>query len=241
MRADFYEHTGAILDMIVTHLFQLAAEVAMEPPESIDAEHIAQAREEVIGSFRPLTWDDVVVGQYEGYRDLEGVAPDSRTETFAALRLWIDNDRWRGVPFLLRTGKCLAVSRQRVRVVFQEPPTGFGAPPEGGNVITFELSGPGEIDLSMVAKQPGPEFTLAAASARLPLGEAFHTPALPAYARLIHDVLMGDRSLFTRPDGLAHVWTVAAALLADKPEPRPYAKGSWGPDAWPPGAPAMLP
>jgi glucose-6-phosphate 1-dehydrogenase len=241
MRADFYEHTGAILDMIVTHLFQLAAEVAMEPPESIDPEHIAQAREEVIGSFRPLTWDDVVVGQYEGYRQLEGVAPDSRTETFAALRLWIDNDRWRGVPFLLRTGKCLAVSRQRVSVVFREPPTGFGDPPEGGNVITFELSGPGEIDLTMVAKQPGPELTLAAARARLPLGEAFHTPALPAYARLIHDVLLGDRSLFTRPDGLAHVWTVAAALLADKPEPRPYPKGSWGPDAWPAGAPAMLP
>ncbi|HEY3810396.1 MAG TPA: hypothetical protein VGL49_03095 [Acidimicrobiales bacterium] len=240
MRADFYEHTGAILDMIVTHLFQLAAEVAMEPPTSVDAEHIARAREDVIGCFRPLTWDDVVVGQYEGYRDIEGVPPDSRTETFAALRLWVDNDRWRGVPFLLRTGKCLPVSRQRVSVIFQEPATGFGAPPEAGNVITFELSGPGEIDLTMVAKQPGPELTLGTVSARLPLGEAFHTPALPAYARLIHDVLLGDRSLFTRPDGLAHVWTVAAALLQDKPEPRPYPKGSWGPDAWPAGAPAML-
>jgi glucose-6-phosphate 1-dehydrogenase len=240
MRADFYEHTGAILDMVVTHLFQLAAEVAMEPPASVDAEHIARARQDVIGCFRPLTWDDVVVGQYEGYRGTEGVPPDSRTETFAALRLWVDNERWRGVPFLLRTGKCLAVSRQRVSVIFQEPATGFGAPPEGGNVITFELSGPGEIDLTMVAKQPGPELTLGTVSARLPLGEAFHTPALPAYARLIHDVLLGDRSLFTRPDGLAHVWTVAAALLTEKPDPRPYPKGSWGPDAWPAGAPTML-
>jgi len=102
------------------------------------------------------------------------------------------------------------------------------------------LSSAGEIDLSLVAKRPGPELTLGAASVRLPLGEAFHTPALPAYARLIHDVLLGDRSLFTRPDGLAHVWNVAGALLEDKPEPIPYPPGSWGPDAWPAGAPAML-
>jgi glucose-6-phosphate 1-dehydrogenase len=226
--------------MIVTHLFQVAADVAMEPPASIDPGHIAEAREAVIGCFRPLTRDDAVLGQYQGYRDLKGVADDSRTETFAAVRLWIDNDRWHGVPFLLRTGKCLAESRQRVSIVFKEPPTGFGSPPPAGNVITFELSSAGEIDLSLVAKRPGPELTLGAASARLPLGEAFHTPALPAYARLIHDVLLGDRSLFTRPDGLAHVWQVAGALLEDKPEPIPYAPGSWGPDAWPAGAPAML-
>jgi glucose-6-phosphate 1-dehydrogenase len=239
-RADFYEHTGAILDMVVTHLFQVAADVAMEPPASIDPAHVAEAREAVIGCFRPLTWNDAVVGQYQGYRDLEGVPDDSRTETFAMVRLWIDNDRWRGVPFLLRTGKCLAESRHRVSVIFKEPRTGFGTPPAAGNVITFELSSAGEIELSLVAKRPGPELTLGAASARLPLGEAFHTPALPAYARLIHDVLLGDRSLFTRPDGLAHVWDVAGALLEDKPEPIPYPPGSWGPDAWPAGAPAML-
>jgi glucose-6-phosphate 1-dehydrogenase len=239
-RATFYEHTGAILDMIVTHLFQVTADVAMEPPASIDPAHVAVAREAVIGCFRPLTWEDAVVGQYQGYRDLPGVAKDSRTETFAAVRLWIDNDRWRGVPFLLRTGKRLAKSRQRVSIIFKEPPTGFGSPPAAGNVITFELSSAGEIDLSFVAKRPGPELTLSAASTRLPLGTAFHTPALPAYARLIHDVLLGDRSLFTRPDGLAHVWRVAGALLVNKPEPIPYAPGSWGPDAWPAGAPPML-
>jgi glucose-6-phosphate 1-dehydrogenase len=240
MRANFYEHTGAILDMIVTHLFQLAGEVAMEPPRSIDPAHIAEAREAVIGCFRPLTWDDVVVGQYEGYRDLEGVAPDSRTETFVAARLWVDNDRWRGVPFLLRTGKCLAESRQRVSVIFKEPATRLGPAPAAGNVISFDLAGGGEIGLSLVAKEPGPELVLGSASAKLPLGEAFHTPSLPAYARLIHDVLLGDRSLFTRPDGIAHVWTVAGDLLEDKPEPLPYKRGSWGPDAWPAGAPAML-
>jgi glucose-6-phosphate 1-dehydrogenase len=239
-RANFYEHTGAILDMIVTHLFQVAADVAMEPPRSIDPQHLAEARERVIGNFRPLTWNDAVIGQYEGYRDIPGIPADSRTETFVALQLWIDDNRWRGVPFLLRTGKCLAVSRQRVNVVFKEPPTGLGQAPEAGNVLTFDLADNGAIDLSLVAKRPGPELTLGSATVRLPLGRAFHTPALPAYSRLIHDVLMGDRSLFTRPDGLAHVWVVADGLLKNKPEPIPYPRGSWGPDAWPAGAPAML-
>lgn len=229
MRATFYDATGAILDMLVTHLFQLAGEVAMETPESLDPEHIAKAREEVIGCFRPLTWDDVVVGQYEGYGDLDDVADGSRTETFVAARLFVDNERWEGVPFLLRTGKCLAESHQRVSVRFREPSRTPPGLPCGGNTLSFELSGDGEIDLTLVAKKPGPTEELATGAARLPLGQAFHTPALPAYSRLIHDVLIGDRSLFTRPDGLRHVWEVAGALLEDKPEPVRYPKGSWGP------------
>jgi glucose-6-phosphate 1-dehydrogenase len=231
MRADFYEHTGAILDMVVTHLFQLAAEVAMEPPATLDATHLATAREAVIGDFRKLTWDDVVVGQYQGYRDIKGVAADSRTETFVAARLWIDNDRWRDVPFLLRTGKTLAVSRQRVSIIFRQPETGFGEAPPMGNVVSFELSGDGEIGLRLVTKEPGPVLKLGAARVTLPLGKTFHSPSLPAYSRLIHDVMMGDRSLFTRPDGLAHVWDVAGGLIENRPEPIPYAQGSWGPDA----------
>ena len=230
-RADFYDSTGAILDMLVTHLFQLAGEVAMRTPDSLDAEHIASAREEVIGCFRPLTDDDVVVGQYEGYRDLDGIDDDSRTETFVAARLWVDNDRWRGVPFLLRTGKCMAESHQRVSIKFKEPADALGGIPTGGNVLGFELSGDGAITLSVVAKQPGPGSDLTTGAATLSLGKAFHTPSLPAYSRLIHDVLMGDRSLFTRPDGLRHVWEVAGGLLEHKREPEPYAKGSWGPES----------
>jgi glucose-6-phosphate 1-dehydrogenase len=229
MRASFYDSTGAILDMLVTHLFQLAGEVAMETPESMDPEHIAQAREEVIGNFRHLTWDDVVVGRYDGYLDIEGVPSDSRTETFVAAKLWVDNDRWRGVPFLLRTGKCLAESRQRVTIRYRAPERTLPGLPTGGNALAFELSGDGEIDLSLVTKRPGPTDEMVSGRARLPLGQSFHTPSLPAYSRLIHDVLLGDRSLFTRPDGLRHVWEVAGALLENKPEPRPYAKGSWGP------------
>ena len=229
MRAGFYDATGAILDMLVTHLFQLAGEVAMETPSSLDPEHMARARERVIGCFRPLTWDDVVVGQFEGYRDIEGVPADSRTETFVAARLWVDNERWEGTPFLLRTGKRMAASHQRVSIRFKEPPEPLPGMPGGGNTLSFELSGDGEIDLSLVAKKPGPAQELATASARLPIGQAFHTPALPAYSRLIHDVLLGDRSLFTRPDGIRHVWEVAGSLLEGKPVPRSYPPGSWGP------------
>jgi glucose-6-phosphate 1-dehydrogenase len=229
MRAEFYDSTGAILDMLVTHLFQLAGEVSMRTPRSFGAEHIAEAREEVIGCFRPLTYDDVVVGQYQGYRDIEGVPDDSRTETFVAARLWVDNDRWDGVPFLLRTGKCLAESHQRVSIRFQKPADAAPELPCDCNTLSFELSGDGEIALSLVTKQPGPTMALAAGSAVLPLGTAFASSGLPAYARLIHDVLLGDRSLFTRPDGLHHVWEVAAALLERKPDPISYPRESWGP------------
>jgi glucose-6-phosphate 1-dehydrogenase len=232
MRAGFYDSTGAILDMLVTHLFQLAAEVAMEPPHSLDAGHISTARQRIIGCFRPLGPGDVVLGQYEGYRDTDGVAPGSRTETFVAARMWVDDPRWEGVPFLLRTGKCMAASHQRVSIRFREPARRPPGLPTGHNVLGFELSGEGEVDLSLVAKAPGPTSSgsgPAAATARLPLGTAFHTPTLPAYSRLIHDVLMGDRSLFTRPDGLRHVWEVADSLLVSRPEPHCYERGTWGP------------
>ena len=230
MRANFYDSTGAILDMLVTHLFQLAGEVSMGTPRSLDAEHFAEAREEVIGCFRPLSYDDVVVGQYEGYRDIEGVPDGSRTETFVATRLWVDNDRWEGVPFLLRTGKCLAESHQRVSIRFNKPAELMPGLPCDCNILSFELSGEGEIALSLVTKEPGPTMELAYASAVLPLGSGFESAPLPAYARLIHDVLLGDRSLFTRPDGLRHVWEVAEALLREKPEPVMYPRGSWGPE-----------
>jgi glucose-6-phosphate 1-dehydrogenase len=228
-RAAFYDSTGAVLDMLVTHLFQVVAEVAMEPPGSFNAEDLAGAREAVIGAFRPLEPDDVVLGQFEGYRDIDGVAEDSRTETFVAARLWVDTERWRGVPFLLRTGKQLAASRQLVSLVFRHPDAPVPDLPALGNVLTFDLAGEGELDLSLVVKEPGPTLTLSTARTSLPLRTVPGGNPLPPYVRLIHDVLLGDRSLFTRPDGLEDVWQVAGTLLADKPEPVIYPKGSWGP------------
>ena len=120
-RSVFYDATGAVLDMLVTHLFQVAAEVAMEPPASLGALDLQAAREKVIKSFRPLDPAEVVLGQFDGYRDVPGVAPKSTQDTFVAARLWIDNPRWRGVPFYLRTGKRLAASLQRVSLILREP------------------------------------------------------------------------------------------------------------------------
>ncbi len=230
-RAQFYDNTGAVLDMLVTHLFQVAAEVAMEPPPSLSAEHLQAAREQVIGCFRPLDPDEVVLGQFDGYRDIDGIAKNSTMDTYVAARLWIDNDRWRGVPFLLRTGKRLAQSHQRVSLILHEPAGTLADVPKHGNVLGFELKGDGAISLRLVAKKPGAELNLDVAETTLRLSELADAEPLPPYVRLIHDVVLGDRSLFTRPDGLGAVWRVADPLLRNRPKPLPYPQGSWGPAA----------
>jgi glucose-6-phosphate 1-dehydrogenase len=229
-RAGFYDATGAVLDMLVTHLFQVAAEVAMEAPASLGAADLQAAREKVIKSFRPLDPGEVVLGQFAGYRDVPGVAARSNRDTFVAARLWIDNARWRGVPFYLRTGKRLAATKQRVSLILREPAGPLsGQLPREANVLSFSLAGDGEIDLSIVAKKPGPALDVDTAHASIPLSGLDHAHPLPPYVRLIHDVLIGDRSLFTRPDGLAAAWRVADPLLMNPPPIAPYAAGSWGP------------
>jgi glucose-6-phosphate 1-dehydrogenase len=229
-RAQFYDATGAVLDMLVTHLFQVAAEVAMEPPASLGPLDLQAAREEVIGCFRPLNPAEVVLGQFDGYRDVPGVDPQSSRDTFVAARLWIDTDRWRDVPFYLRTGKRMAASAQRVSLILREPPGPLsGRLPRDANVLSLSLAGYGEIDLSLVTKKPGPALDLDVAHANIPLAGLPGADPLPPYVRLIHDVLLGDRSLFTRPDGLASVWKVAEPLLSGPPEVHSYAPGSWGP------------
>jgi len=229
-RAQFYDATGAVLDMLVTHLFQVAAEVAMEPPASLGSLDLQAAREKVIGCFRPLDPAEVVLGQFDGYRDVPGVNAQSDQDTFVAARLWIDSDRWRGVPFYLRTGKRMAASAQRVSLILREPPGPLsGQLPRDANVLCFSLAGDGEIDLSLVTKKPGPALELDVAHANISLNRLSGADPLPPYVRLIHDVLIGDRSLFTRPDGLAAVWDVAEPLLSSPPQVRTYAPGSWGP------------
>jgi glucose-6-phosphate 1-dehydrogenase len=208
----------------------VAAEVAMEPPASLRALDLQAAREEVIGSFRPLDPAEVVLGQFAGYRDVPGIDPHSNRDTFVAARLWIDTDRWRGVPFYLRTGKCLAASAQRVSLIMRDPQGPLtGQLPPDANVLCFSLAGDGEIDLSLVTKRPGPALDLDVAHANISLASLADANPLPPYVRLIHDVLLGDRSLFTRPDGLAAVWNVAEPLLTNPPSVCSYQPGSWGP------------
>jgi glucose-6-phosphate 1-dehydrogenase len=229
-RAEFYDSTGAALDMLVTHLFQLAAEVAMEPPASFAADDLQRAREGVLAAFRPLDPDEVVLGQFDGYTDIDGVADDSRTDTFVAARLWVDTDRWRGVPFILRTGKRMAASEQRVSLLLREPDGPVTDTPGHGNVVSLSLSGSGAVDLTLVAKEPGPELTLARATATLQLADVPGGTPLPPYVSLVHDVLTGDRSLFTNSAGLASAWAAFAPLQERPPRVHRYAPGSWGPE-----------
>jgi glucose-6-phosphate 1-dehydrogenase len=229
-RAEFYDATGAALDMLVTHLFQVAAEVAMEPPTSMAADDLQTAREAVIAAFRPLDPSEVVLGQYASYRGTEGVHPESTTDTYVAARLWIDTDRWRNVPFVLRTGKKMAVSAQRVSLIFHPP----GGPVEGAarcrNVLAFDLKGNGAIEIEMTVKKPGPEPVPAETGTRLNL-ENVADGSMPPYTSLLHDVLIGDRSLFTSSTGLAGAFRAFQPLLDSPPPLETYPDDSWGPDA----------
>jgi glucose-6-phosphate 1-dehydrogenase len=229
-RAEFYDSTGAALDMLVTHLFQVAAEVAMEPPASLAAPDLQAARESVLASFRPLDpTRDVVLGQFEGYRDLDGVADDSTTDTFVAARLWVDTDRWRDVPFLLRTGKRMARSAQKVCLWLRTPEGPFDVLPERGSVVSLSLSGSGSLDIFLITKEPGPDLVLSRAQTTLDLRHVPGGTPLPPYVSLLHDVLTGDRSLFTTSAGLAGAWAAFAPLQERPPQVHPYGAGSWGP------------
>lgn len=230
-RAGFYDETGAALDMLVTHLFQVAAEVAMEPPVSMHAEDLQAARESVIAAFRPLDPSEVVLGQYRSYRETEGVPDDSDTDTYVAARLWIDTDRWQGVPFLLRTGKMLAQSAQRVSLIFKPTDGPVHPGSTNTNALIFDLKGNGAIEIQMTVKKPGPEPLPAPSCSTLHLDNV-SAGSMTAYTSLIYDVFAGDRSLFTSSAGLQAAFEAFAPLLSDaRPEIQPYDDGSWGPPA----------
>lgn len=240
MRASFYEETGAFRDMIVTHLFQVLSFVAMEPPTSMEAKALTAEREKVFDSMAPLDPAGVVRGQYSGYREEEGVAEDSDTETFVALRAFIDNWRWDGMPFYLRSGKRMAENRHLLTVAFKQPPRRMFpldceqvAEDFGHDHLTFELGDPGSISASFLAKVPGPTLHLGEAHMRFDYADTFggSEHALDAYERLIHDVMLGDRMLFTTSDGIERLWEVSEPLLEQPPAALGYEPGSWGPEA----------
>jgi glucose-6-phosphate 1-dehydrogenase len=233
-RAGFYEGTGAFRDMIVTHLFQALGFLAMEPPASLDAKTLVDEKVKVFEALRPLDPARAVRGQYEGYLEEEGVAPGSQTETFVAIEAWIDNARWQGVPFYLRTGKALAQGRRVFTVAFKEPPRRMFEVAGGlaRNELVFEVAEPGGISVSFLAKKPGATMELGPARFVFDYADSFCAAnQLEAYERLIHDAMLGDRTLFTRADGIERLWEVATPLLETPPPVLPYAPGSWGPEA----------
>jgi len=238
MRASFYEQIGAFRDMVVTHLFQVLGFVAMEPPTTLDARTLVAEKTKVFEAMPSIDPDAVVRGQYEGYREEEGVAPESDTETFVALRAFVDNWRWAGVPFYLRTGKRLAESRHLLTIAFTEPPRRmfpldchYVAEAFGRDHLTFELGDPGSISASFLAKVPGPTMQLGEAHMHFSYATAFGGPeqALEPYERLIHDVMIGDRTLFTTSDAIERVWEVSRRVLEEPPPVHRHEPGSWGP------------
>jgi len=235
-RGAFYEETGAFRDMVVSHLFQVLGFLAMEQPTSLDAGPLRDEVHKVFQTLRPVDPANVVRGQYEGYRAERGVAPDSATETFVALRVEVENTRWKGVPFYLRTGKCLAQSRQVITIGFDEPvmrlfPLSTRAPQWRGNRLVVDFADPGSIHAHFLAKEPGPRMRLDSAEMTFHYKDSFLAAHnLEAYEHLILEAMLGNRALFTRSDGIERLWEVAAPLLEDPPPVQLYDMGSWGPD-----------
>jgi glucose-6-phosphate 1-dehydrogenase len=236
-RIAFYEKTGAYRDMVVTHLFQILAFMAMEPPTALEPASISEEKNKVFRSLLPIKPTEVVRGQYIGYRDEEGVERESDTETFIALKCSIDNWRWAGVPFYLRTGKRLAEGQRIISIAFREPPrsmfppdSGVGA--QGPDHLTFDLADAAKMSLSFYGKRPGPGMRLDKLSMQFAMHDTSHVgEVLEAYERLILDAMRGDRTLFTTAEGIERLWEVSTPLL-EAPQPvRPYAPGSWGPNA----------
>ncbi|HMI80479.1 MAG TPA: glucose-6-phosphate dehydrogenase [Solirubrobacterales bacterium] len=233
-RAAFYEKTGAFRDMVVTHLMQILAFVAMEPPTALAPAPITDEKNKVFRSLQPLDPKQVVRGQYEGYTEEVDVASSS-TETFVALRCELDNWRWSGVPFYLRTGKRMEEHARIISIAFREPPQAMF--PEHSRVgrygpdhLTFDLDESSRVSLSFYGKRPGMGMVLDKASMQFSLEETdYGGEAVEAYERLIRDAMIGDRTLFTTAKGIERLWEISEPLLREPPPVKPYPQGSWGP------------
>jgi len=229
-RGSFYEEVGAIRDVVQNHLLQVLALLAMDAPVGRDPEAMRAEKLRLFRAVRPLDPATVVRGQFRGYRDEPGVAPDSNVETFAALCLYVDTWRWEGVPFYIRTGKCLPVTTTEVIVDLKTPPVAIfdAIPPAQSNYFRFRLSPEVVISAGARVKRPGEEM----------VGDAVELVARHSvagekspYERLLGDAIRGDASLFTRDDGVEAAWRIVDPVLRDPAPVAEYAPGTWGPDA----------
>ncbi|MDA0747787.1 MAG: glucose-6-phosphate dehydrogenase [bacterium] len=243
-RAGYYDGVGALRDMVQNHLTQLLTLIAMEVPTSFEADAIRYEKVKVLRLLAPLRPENTVLGQYEkgtvgreevlGYREEEGVAPDSRTETFVGLRLEVDSWRWQGVPFYLWTGKRLGRKLTQIDVVFRNPPVcffrAFDACNPHPNVLRIMLQPDEGFDLCFEVKAPGEEMALESQQLHFGYEEAFGS--LPdAYQTLILDVMQGDQTLFVHADEVEASWRFYEPLLTGDYEVHGYPAGTWGPEA----------
>jgi glucose-6-phosphate 1-dehydrogenase len=253
-RGDYYDQSGALRDMVQNHLLQVLSLVAMEPPISFDADDIRNKKVDVLRAIRPFRPEDIhrvaVRGQYRrgtvlgkavpGYREESSVAPDSTTETYAAFTFHIDNWRWHGVPFYLRTGKRLPAKVSEVSILFHSPPHQFfpSAAVESWqpNRIVIRIQPEEGIGTRIQVKQPGTRMLLGAAEMRFRYHEAFRTPAPEAYETLLLDVIRGDATLFMRADQIESAWQVVTPILeawesVPATDFSDYTAGTWGPES----------
>ncbi|MBC8101456.1 MAG: glucose-6-phosphate dehydrogenase, partial [Cytophagales bacterium] len=243
-RGNYFDETGIARDMLQNHALQILALTAMEPPASLDANSVRDEKVKAVRSIRPITPDEVPTatarGQYEGYKNQEGVRPDSSTETYAALRLFVDNWRWAGVPFTIRAGKSLNKRVTEVAVQFKGvPQVLFARLDRAGtqpNVLVMRIQPDEGIFLQVGAKEPGPSMVLKPVNLHFTYKEAFpDAPIADAYERLLLDAIRGDASLFARGDEVEAAWSLLTPILEvwkDRPQDvRTYKPGSWGPDS----------
>lgn len=229
-RGKFYEEAGVIRDVIQNHLLQIVGFLAMEPPSSAYPEAIRDEQAKVLRSVRIFDPEELVLGQFEGYRDEAGVDAASRVSTYAALRLHVDSWRWAGVPFFIRAGKSLHTTATEVYVELNNPPqTVFQeAAPSMGNYVRFRLGPDVVIALGASAKRPGD--AMAGEPVELSMTRQKSADEMDAYERLLGDAMQGDATLFARQDAVEAAWRLVDPLLRLEREPIPYAPGSWGPD-----------
>ncbi|HWH34465.1 MAG TPA: glucose-6-phosphate dehydrogenase [Acidimicrobiales bacterium] len=233
-RGSFYEEVGALRDVVQNHLLQVVTLLAMEPPVAADADALRDEVVKVLRAMRPIDPDRVIRGQFAGYRDETGVDPQSQVETYVALELEIDSWRWAGVPFLVRSGKCLAGDVTECVVRFQAPPRMLFAPecdsqPEP-DLLVFRLGGDEGVTMRLSAKAPGDALATRQVDLDVSFDQVFGRRQ-DAYERLLEDALEGDARRFARIDSVLESWRVVQPVL-DRPGPvHPYALGTWGPAA----------
>jgi glucose-6-phosphate 1-dehydrogenase len=244
-RGRYYEEAGALRDMVQNHLLQLLAFVAMEPPDSLAPEHIRDRKAELLAAVRPFSEEELVRGQYvsgvvegrevPGYQDEDLVSAGSTVETFVAVRAWVDNPRWQGVPFVLRTGKRLPRRTTEVTIVLRDSERRLfddaGIDRLPAHHLALRIQPNEGISMVFRAKEPGPGMALDAVPMDFSYGTSFRTRPAEAYERLLHDAMASDQTLFLREDGVERSWEIVAPVLDTPGRVHPYAAGTWGPSA----------
>ena len=227
-RGRFYDKTGAIRDVVQNHMLQVLATVLADPPDGRGLSSWQDSKSQLVAALRPLTPDDAVRGQYEGYLDVAGVAPGSATESYVAVRLFADSWRWADVPVLIRAAKCMPVTATEISIRFRRPPHDvFGLEPSAAaNWLRFRIWPEAQVNLGVIGKKPGAGW----APQQEDLTFAEHPGAdMRPYDRLIGAALSGERWLFARQDTVEAAWRIIDPILSDAVPLHPYARGSWGP------------